>query len=409
MKRRNLVVLSTLIGIIATAAVATLYLYGRVAVKEVLLADADGGLKSSAGLVGAQDMLRRLNIEPGNLKSLSVSEIAKRVTYITANFCKNVPPHVTDVDRLFYECRTACGGYVYVFRRLMDSLGIKTRYVNIYNLPSQGNHSLIEVQLENKEWSLFDPTFGAFFTVDGRPGSQVISLDELQFRLKGRDLRKNVVSTVRGDPAAAMKQFDLLFKSGEFEHKYMSLDYYHRAEAYGAVGPDRRVTLRLPAHLVDGKFEFGSRANIKAKAEQEFLKITNATLNDRINGNEVSYLFSYLGNNGRSEFRNLLRISGLTAGKRYKLTVSGYNENTRFKLFSSVLDGNLVLSDTDPITIGAKKYSVDINFRADSSSGLLMLERFGKGKKKIRVFHVGIEAVGGNMQQAMQPDTGPPN
>ena len=42
----------------------------------------------------------------------------------------------------------------YVLRGLFAALGYKTRYVNLYNIPNQGNHTLVEVQWKGGTWSV---------------------------------------------------------------------------------------------------------------------------------------------------------------------------------------------------------------------------------------------------------------
>ena len=71
-----------------------------------------------------------------------------------------LPPQ--DINDLFAHCVTACGGRSYVLRGLLAACGLHSKYQNIYNIPIQGNHSAVEVML-NEQVAFLDPTFGAFF------------------------------------------------------------------------------------------------------------------------------------------------------------------------------------------------------------------------------------------------------
>lgn len=66
----------------------------------------------------------------------------------------------------FCNGQRSCGALSDETIRILTDCGIATRGVNLYNLPNQGNHSLLEVQLDENEWMLVDPTFGVVFLPD---------------------------------------------------------------------------------------------------------------------------------------------------------------------------------------------------------------------------------------------------
>ncbi len=55
--------------------------------------------------------------------------IAKYLNHVVFNHCATISPHTgeKDINELFDFCKTACGGYSYVFRGLLAAHGIKTR------------------------------------------------------------------------------------------------------------------------------------------------------------------------------------------------------------------------------------------------------------------------------------------
>ena len=55
-----------------------------------------------------------------------------------------------------------CGGMSWAFRVLCRMVGLPSRYVGQWNIPSMGGHTICEAFYAGK-WHLFDPTFGVFF------------------------------------------------------------------------------------------------------------------------------------------------------------------------------------------------------------------------------------------------------
>jgi len=117
----------------------------------------------SPTVIAAKNMLNTTLGKWDKLKTFSKIDIAKRMNYLVFNYCKS--PHntqtVSNLDELFKNCVTACGGRSYVLKGLLTVYGINSRYVNLYNLPKQGNHSAIQADINNQHVFL-DPTFGTF-------------------------------------------------------------------------------------------------------------------------------------------------------------------------------------------------------------------------------------------------------
>ncbi|WP_210485555.1 calcium-binding protein [Microvirga antarctica] len=56
----------------------------------------------------------------------------------------------------------SCGWRQILMTELFKEIGIKSRAVNFYNVPFQGNHTAVELNINGK-WMFFDPTFGTYF------------------------------------------------------------------------------------------------------------------------------------------------------------------------------------------------------------------------------------------------------
>ena len=179
----------------------------------------------------------------------SPAEIAKLLNYAVFNHCSIDLPHTgrQDITELFDVCRTSCGGYSYVLRGLLGAYGIRTRYANLYNLPKQGNHTMVEAEVEPGVWALYDPTFGAYFSK--RLGDKPLSLEEVRFMLTPETIKKYVNTAAKeGAPARDAKVGDLYAKS-RFNYPNMDLDSYVTAEAGVPVGQNVKVPLVMPLRM----------------------------------------------------------------------------------------------------------------------------------------------------------------
>ena len=294
---------------------------------ELILYDPE--LKES--LPYADDMLKRVYGTSKPFSDKSTAEIAKYLNQLVFSHCQNKLPHTgaNDINELFSNCRTACGGYAYVLRALLNTYGISTRYSNFYNIPAQGNHTAVEVEVEDGRWSLFDPTFGIFFTLDGDPEGTPLSTEEVRFLLDENSIDKSahIVSTKR--IIAENPKVKNLYGQ-EFSSDFFKLKYYLLAEQSVSVGVDALVPLVLPIDLENGYVKFGSKTfqNL-SNSKLNFLKDTNDRLNNDVLSDDVSYLYHIVGRDVFKDFRsmNIIRMSSLKPGTLYDMKVFGYIPN----------------------------------------------------------------------------------
>ncbi|MFZ2101878.1 MAG: hypothetical protein WAU86_15070, partial [Oricola sp.] len=239
---------------------------------------AAGAPLSEDAISAAHEWFKRQDISEKSFSSIPLEESAKRLTKAVYSFCisGNAPQ---DLNDLFVACTAACGGYSYVLRGLLETIGAETRYANFYNIPNQGNHTGVEVRIGDR-WGFLDPTFGAYFTVDGSPDGETLSVRQVAYEVPFGTLDKHVLQARKQPEEFVLAKLGDLFNE-QFEHSYMTLINYQVAERISRANSDSLLSLDIPLEVENGKAEFGSMeiAGLVVK-QSEWLALTNATLND---------------------------------------------------------------------------------------------------------------------------------
>lgn len=270
--------------------------------------------------IAARAWLDRQGIDVQALAALPVDERARRLTQAVYSYCEHGPQTVSRIEDLYVECSTACGGYSYVLRGLLEVTGARTRYVNLYNIPNQGNHTAVEVEVDG-DWGFYDPTFGAYFTEDGTAAGPILSLSDVAAGLSGRSLDAHVRQARKHDEAWMEDALEALF-SEPFEHPYMSLANYQLAEALSRDDANELVILDIALHLEDGQARLGAiDADGFEAAQSAWLTQTNALLNDPDLSNDISFNTSLLSNAGLQRM-TLITLTGAEPGTRYRLRLN---------------------------------------------------------------------------------------
>lgn len=272
----------------------------------------------------AAQWFERQGIKLDDVMERPLEETAKRLTQAVYAFCVDGPTP-TDLDALFEECSTACGGYSYVLRGLLEALGAETRYANLYNIPNQGNHTAVEVKLGDR-WGFFDPTFGVYFTEDGSAGGKTLSLRQIAYEIPQGELDGHVRQSRKALEPFVDEPIEGLFNE-PFDHPYMALLNYQVAE-HISVGEQSgfMLSLDIPLQIERGIASIGSiEAADLATLQGEWLTETNATLNDDDPINDTSFNASMLYNDGM-ERKTTLSLYGLQAGEQYELILLLHRE-----------------------------------------------------------------------------------
>lgn len=327
------------------------------------------------------------------------ADTAKYLNFITYNHCSSELPHTVirdisknDLFELFSVCRTACGGYAYVLRELLAAHGINSRYVNLYNLPQQGNHTMVEVEIKRGKFALFDPTFGVYFTSTGSINERPLSLEEVRYSLRSNTIKKNVLQAGK---IPFEKSLDRLY-SQVFSAEHMNLENYLVAEQSAPAGVDSIVPLVMPIVIVEDRAESGILSfNSKEEGLSKFLKWTDQTLNNENPQDDVSSLFHVVGKyNHYFDSLNLIKITNLTIGSEYEIKFFGYsNQEHRIQVFGlgrdvSISGPELRLNKIEPEFIKPGKFVMSRKFWSASESAEIVFHKSDKDSDYVYLFGV---------------------
>lgn len=274
-----------------------------------------------AGISAASAWFDDQGIREDGLANMPVAEVGKRLNQAVYSFCQH-GSQPGDINELFVRCTAACGGYSYVLRGLLEALGHETRYANFYNIPNQGNHTAVEVRLEDGSWGFLDPTFGAFFTVDGKAEGQLLPITSIAYELPFGSLGQHVLQSAKvgadilGSPLAQLYPL-------KFDHQYMVLENYQVAEQISTGETGTELTLEVPLDVVDGRAEIGTPDLASLQEMQaKWLEDTNATLNDEDPLNDTSFNTSMLYADADVDRETVITVDGLEPGHRYQLKLT---------------------------------------------------------------------------------------
>lgn len=342
----------------------------------------------AAGLNAARGWFDRQGVELNHLTSLQPAERAKRLNQAVYAFCETGATPA-DMNDLFRRCATACDGYAYLLRGLLEVTGAKTRYVRLYNIPNQGSHVGVEIRIGN-EWGFLDPTFGAYFTDNGEPEGNLLSLREIANRRSLEEL-KTAVQQARASREDFVHMAMASLYGRAFEHAYMSLRNYIVAER---ITPDINgglLALDIPLTIHNGKASIGSVAPGSAEgADARWQSITNALLNDHDPLNDVSFFTSTIFNDDELSRITTISIYDLEPGKRYMLTLLfvGSGKLTRAEVAN--IGKDVRFESRSDITIEPRKEVIfESSFVPLRSTAKFFVRKMGKGSM-VRLY--GVEA-----------------
>lgn len=272
-----------------------------------------------AAIAAARSWYVSAGVDLRDMERLSVDDRARRLTQAVYAHCEQGNQTVSDLNDLFEDCVAACGGYSYVLRGLLEATGAQTRYVNLYNIPNQGNHTAVEVNLGDR-WAFYDPTFGAYFTRDGQPDGPALVLNEIVAGFSSQELEGLVNQAVDRTAQFDSEPLTALF-SGTFDHTYMTLENYQLAEARSRLDARELVVLDIPLTIESGSVSIGDfNAESVGDAQAAWLAQTNAILLDDDLANDISYVSHELSN-VRAERITTVTVSNVQPGQRYEISL----------------------------------------------------------------------------------------
>jgi hypothetical protein len=325
----------------------------------------------------AREMLNRTVGDWKNLCSLEQISLVKRLNALVYNSCKSpgADPAPTDINALFDNCITACGGRSYVLRGLLAVYGLNSKYQNIYNIPIQGNHTAIEVSLKGRE-AFLDPTFGTYFSLGSIKGYP-LSLSMIKYLFNKNELDKHVyqAKSINDHKQIASANLEEIY-SQEFKSNSLKLSSYIEHEASG--NPDINNILYLSANVAmkDNFFKIGCLdAKDPTEASSCFLKQTNELYSNTNPADFISYNFNVLGYSANNMKVNLLNFTSLVPNSYYKIILLINSQRTEtVALNLSVFKQGIDLApESNQVIIkpGLNRYI--INFKANNSEGAISL------------------------------------
>lgn len=259
------------------------------------------------------------------LRKLPVLELAKRLNFATYNFCTPGVSSFNDASELYTKCTTTCAGFAQFYRGLATVVGLQTRLLNIYNIPIQDNHTAVEVLLSDGRWGFVDPTFGAFFTSNGKTGGRLLSFAEVRETLEPRQLPRHVVQANHAPGASMMAPVGSLF-SKRFEHSAMPIENYQAFEAVSHDKPNELVVLQINLAAKNGIVRIGNfNSDDISILSRDWLNATEPTIQDQDLDKRISFDTAYLSN-AREDTATLLSITNIVPGEGYDLKVRIVNQ-----------------------------------------------------------------------------------
>ncbi|NPV90657.1 MAG: transglutaminase domain-containing protein [Firmicutes bacterium] len=248
----------------------------------------------------------------------------------------------------------ACGTFTNLLLALAKTQGIEGRVINLANFPQNTGHAVAELCINGK-WSVYDPTYAAYFT--NTPNDErtpnVLSFKELR---DGKGYEPEVVRVV-GNQQRFEKGNPLYFDVGP--------EIYMKASPAGPIGPEK-------------PFIYPLSLDLKTKP-----RISQEDINNKNQGSD------YIGAAGINNFQEW-SLSSLIPGKKYKLVVipdwiggEMINETQYFQATAKILSGGYIL-DGVAVSWPTGKKQLDpwsINFVAQTDKVQILIEHPYRGPK----------------------------
>lgn len=140
-----------------------------------------------------------------------------------------------DPETTIREKIGACGGYTNVLLALAATQGIPGHIISMGNYPQNTGHAVAELYINGK-WSVYDPTYAAYYTTT--PGNttnpNVLSFEELRSGMGQKP-----------DVQVVVYNRERLEQGQPYSYMYLGPEIYTRANPAGIIGPNRPFTYPL--------------------------------------------------------------------------------------------------------------------------------------------------------------------
>jgi hypothetical protein len=345
----------------------------------------------------ARKLLVRKLASSEPFKGLSETEKIKTLLFFSFNFCTNSQPHTgqKNINDLFTDCKSACGGFSYVLRGLLASQKIKSRFVNLYNVPIQGNHTLVEAEYAPNRWMLVDPTFGTYFSIVRQKKEKYLSLDEVRL-LSQKEIAKAAKTTEkRSDFTNNTANGRVSFFQDSFNFPNMAVGSYIEAE--GAIPVGQGIPMLQPLVMtLDLKSGIEQAGDLSATSLQHgreaWLKWSNRTLQNENPSDDTSYLFHIVGDYPPYfESLNIIKLEKLQPKEFYEIEIAGISELGKKAQLSIVsLGKNIIIPFEEPIILKEGRFTIKRQFFAKKNNGEICLKLVEPKDKNIAIFGVRV-------------------
>lgn len=327
----------------------------------------------SSGQLAATNWLEQNAYDLDLIRALPLAERSARLNQAVYDFCEggtaSSPP---DINDLFKNCKTACGGFSYVLRAMLEATGARTRYVNLLNIPQQGNHTGVEVRIDD-DWAYFDPTFGAYFTENGTVDGRVLGLSEIASSTQKINLEDKVLQASNTRMDVINSPLETLYAE-TFQHAYMDLQNYQLPEFLSYGDPREMILLEVDVRLQDRRARIG---NLEAADFQSlsngWLADTNAILLNDDFTDDTSYNASMLWGRNRPSM-TVVALDNATIGEGGLISLIFWNgAKTDVTLQIMPMGKTLSLRANRFATLPTGRSRLDIPYRAQERNARFAL------------------------------------
>ena len=221
-----------------------------------------------------------------------------------------------------------------------------------------------------------------------------MSLEQIRFELTEKSAAAHAITAVRSDERALPTSLRDAYESDAFDFSNMSLRNYFLAEAAGSVEGTKILPLVLPLELTSGSATAGTLDFVTAaEGMNGFADWTNVVLATEKLSDDASYNFHVVGNyRPYFDSLNIIRLSGLTIGKTYRMTVAGFAPDDRAVQLVDI--GRDLLPDTtQPEAVAAGVFTLERRFRARNDRGSVVIALPGAESARIHVYGVRVAEI----------------